>query len=198
MVKYTLKEKILKFLIENKESPHSIMEISKKLKTDYKNTSQALSKINPKTYLKSKQGNSYLIEFNQNNNIETLSIEEKRTEEFFSKNLNLKVIRKYIKELSYPFLTVLAFGSYIKKTNTKNSDIDICIILDSKSKSEILNEKLRLLSLNLEIQEFTSKEFTSMIEKKGNNLGNEIIKNNIILYGKENYYNLISEWMKKE
>ena len=37
-----------------------------------------------------------------------------------------------------------------------------------------------------------------MIEKKKNNLGNEIIKNNIVLYGKENYYNLISEWMKKE
>ena len=83
MVTYTLKEKILKYLIENKESPHSIMKISKKLKTDYKNTSQALTKINSKTYSKTKQGNAYLIEFNQDNNIETLTVEEKRTKEFF-------------------------------------------------------------------------------------------------------------------
>jgi len=37
-----------------------------------------------------------------------------------------------------------------------------------------------------------------MIEKKQQNLGHEIVKNNIILYGVENYYNLISKWMKKE
>ena len=125
MVKYTLKEKILKFLIENKESPHSIMEISKKLKTDYKNTSQALSKINPKTYLKSKQGNSYLIEFNQNNNIETLSIEEKRTEEFFSKNLNLKVIRKYIKELNFNIPNPKTFFLLSKNISNYKINIDI-------------------------------------------------------------------------
>ena len=198
MVKYTLKEKITKYLIENKDSNHSIMKISQKLKADYKNTSQALSKINPKVYSKIKQGNSYLIDFNPDNNIETLSVERKRTRDFFSNNLKLKVLRKYIRELNYPFLIVLVFGSYIRGINTKNSDIDICIILDNKNKSIELNEKLNLLSLNLEIQEFTSKEFISMIEKKQNNLGNEIVKNNIILYGIENYYNLISKWMKKE
>ena len=192
MVNYTLKQKIIKFLIENKDSKHSIREISQKLKADYKNTSQALSKINPRTHSKIKQGNSYIIDFSPDNNIEILSVEKKRTEDFFSKNLKLKVLKKYIQELNYPFLVVLAFGSYIKRTNTKNSDIDICIILDNKAKSIELNEKLNLLSLNLEIQEFTSKEFVSMIEKKQNNLGNEIVKNNIILYGTENYYNLIS------
>lgn len=198
MVNYTLKQKILKFLIENKKSPHSIREISQKLKADYKNTSQALGDLNPEIYSKKKQGNTCLIEFNPSNNIETLSVEEKRTEELLSKNPKLKVVRKYIEELNYPFLIVLIFGSYAKKTETKNSDIDICIILDDKDKSSELYEKLNLLSLNLEIQEFTSKEFVSMIEKRKNNLGNEIVKNNIILYGKENYYNLISKWMKKE
>ena len=198
MVNYTLKQKILKFLIENNEFPHSIMEISRGLNADYKNTSQALTKINSKNYSKMKRGNSYLIEFSQNNNLETLSIEEKRTEEFLTKNPKLKVVKKYIEELNYPFLIVLVFGSYVKKTKTKNSDIDICIILDNKIKFIELHEKLNLLSLNLEIQKFTFKEFISMIEKKQNNLGNEIIKNNIILYGKENYYNLISKWTKKE
>ena len=50
----------------------------------------------------------------------------------------------------------------------------------------------------MEIHEFTSKEFISMIEKTQSNVGHEIVKNNIILYGIENYYSLISKWMKKE
>ena len=62
----------------------------------------------------------------------------------------------------------------------------------------MLRDRLNLLSLKLEIHEFTTKEFISMIEKTQNNLGHEIVKSNIILYGIENYYNLISKWMKKE
>ncbi len=198
MVKYTLKEKILKFLIENKKSKYSIREISQKLNVDYKNISQALDNLNHETYFKKKHGNAYSIEFTPKNNIETLSIEEKRTKDFLSKNSKLKVVKKYIDELNYPFLIVLVFGSYAKNTKAKNSDIDICIILDNKDKSNKLHEKLNLLSLKLEIQEFTSKEFVSMIEKRQANLGHEIIKSNVILYGTENYYNLISKWMKKE
>ena len=166
MVIYTLKEKILKFLIENKESSYSIMNISKGLKADYKNTSQALSNIDSEIYFKMKHGNSYSIKFNQNNNIKTLLVEDKRTEEFILKNPDIKVVKKYVEELNYPFLIFLVFGSYVKNTKTKGSDIDVCIILDNKIKSIKLHEKLNLLSLNLEVQEFTSKEFVSMIEKR--------------------------------
>lgn len=198
MVKYTLKEKILKFLIENKEPPHSIMEISRQLKSDYKNTSQALEKLNPKIYSKKRQGNAYLIEFSPNNETETLFIEEKRKEELLLKNSKLRLIEEDIKEVKYPFMTVLIFGSFAKWKNTSDSDIDVCIISDNEKKTKQLIEKLSLLSLKLEIQEFTTEEFISMIEKKQNNLGNEIVKSNIILYGKEAYYNLISKWMKRE
>ncbi|MBR9701317.1 hypothetical protein GOV13_00155 [Candidatus Pacearchaeota archaeon] len=192
MVKYTLKEKILKFLIENKEKPHSIREISLKLKADYKNTSQALNNLNLKTYSKKKQGNSYLIEFNPENNIETLSIEEKRTKEFLSKNPKMKLIVKDINEINYPFMIVLIFGSFANEKNTQTSDMDLCIISDNKTKTNKLIEMLNLFNLKIEIQEFTTGEFVSMIEKKQNNLGHEITKNNVILYGIENYYNLIS------
>ena len=68
----------------------------------------------------------------------------------------------------------------------------------NKEKSAKLFEKMKLLSLKLDIQEFTTNEFISMIEKKQNNLGKEIIKNNILLYGIENYYNFVTKWMKKE
>jgi len=37
-----------------------------------------------------------------------------------------------------------------------------------------------------------------MLKIKEHNIAKEIVKNNIILYGIENYYNLISKWTKKE
>jgi len=195
MVNYTLKEKILKFLIENKE-PHSIKGIATKLNTDYKNTFQAIKDLEKLNLIsKTKIGNINLIKIKLFPNKEIISLEYKRTKEFLSKNLKIKLVKKYIDELNYPFLISLVFGSYAKATKIKSSDIDICIILDNKEKSKELHNKLNLLSLKLEIQEFTTKEFISMIEKKENNLGNEIVKNNILLYGIENYYNLIEKWM---
>jgi len=191
------KEKLLKYLIENK-NPQSIRTASKAIVIDYKNTYNLVSELQPEIISKEKVGNTNLIKINLKSSPEIYSVESKRTEEFLSKNLKLKVVKSYIDSLNYPFLIVLVFGSYVKNTRTENSDIDICIISDDKAKINELQEKLSLLSLKIESQEFTIKEFISMIEKTQNNLGHEIVKNNIILYGVENYYNLISKWMKKE
>ncbi len=191
------KEKLIKYLIENKE-PTSIMQVSGSIAVDYKNTYNIVNELAPAIISQEKIGNTNLIRLNPFSNQEIYSVEQKRTQEFLEKNPRLKIIKNYVEEINYPFMAVLVFGSYAKEKNTSSSDIDICIISDNKDKTKQLIEKLNLLSLKFEIQEFTAKEFISMIEKKQNNLGNEIVKSNILLYGIENYYNLISKWMKKE
>lgn len=196
-IKLKPKEKLIKYLIENKE-PTSIMQASGAIVVDYKNTYNIVSELEPTVISLEKIGNTSLIRLNITPNQDIYSVEEKRTQEFLSENSKLKIAKNYIEELNYPFFIVLIFGSYVKNAKTERSDIDICIISDNKEKTKKLIERLRLLYLNLEIQAFTTKEFTSMIEKAQNNLGHEIVKKNIILYGIENYYNLISKWMKKE
>ena len=196
-VRLSQREKIVKYLIENK-TPQSIRTISGAVLLDYKNTYSIIQEYQQGIISKEKIGNTNLIKLKLAPSQDIYLVEDKRTQEFLSKNPKLKIVKTYIEELNYPFLIVLVFGSYVKETKTKSSDIDICIILDNKDKIKELEEKLSLLSLNLEIHEFTTKEFISMIEKTQNNLGHEIIKSNIILYGIENYYNLISKWMKKE
>lgn len=198
MVKYTLKQKVLKFLIENKDSPHSILEISRELKSDYKNTSSALNSLSQKVFSKSKIGNSYSISFNSNLDFDTFLLEKLRTDEFLEKHPKLKLLKNSIEEVGYPFMIALVFGSYAKNQENKNSDVDICIISDSSENREKLSQKLNLFSLNLEIQEFTVKEFSLMLSKKQDNLSHEIIKNNILLFGIENYYNLITKWTRKD
>ncbi len=196
-IKLSSKEKIIRNLIEHKE-PTSIMQISERISIDYKNTYDIVNELEPVIISMEKIGNTNLIRLNPVPNQDIYSVEQKRTQEFLKKNPKLKIVKNYIEEINYPFLIVLIFGSYAKEKQTSASDIDICIISDNEEKTKALWNRLNLLSLKLEIQEFTTKEFISMIEKKQNNLGNEIIKSNIILYGIENYYNLISKWMKKE
>jgi predicted nucleotidyltransferase len=191
------KEKLIKYLIEHKE-PQSIRAVSGANLIDYKNTYNIVKELQPTIINKEKIGNTNLIKLNLVPNQEIYSVENKRTEEFLSKNSKLRIAKSYIDNLNYPFLIVLVFGSYVKNAKTESSDVDICIISDNKERVKELRNKLDLLSLKLEIHDFTTKEFISMIEKTQNNLGHEIVKNNIILYGIENYYNLISKWMKKE
>ena len=195
-IKLSPKEKIIKNLIENKNLK-SILALSSSVAVDYKNTYNIVNELS-EIISKEKIGNTNLIKLNLVPSHEIYSVENKRTKEFLEKNPKLNIAKKYIEELGYPFLIVLVFGSYAKGTKTESSDIDICIISDSKEKVKELRERLNLLSLRLEIHEFTTKEFVSMIEKTQSNVGHEIVKNNIILYGIENYYSLISKWMKKE
>ena len=190
-------EKIIKSLIENKNY-QSIMDLSGATIINYKNTHNIVNQLYPEIITKEKIGNTNLVRINLIPNQEIYNVEDKRTREFLTKNPRIKLIQKDIEEVGYPFMIVLIFGSYVKNTQTKGSDIDLCIISDNKEIMKRLNQSLNLLSLKLEIQEFTTKEFISMIEKTQNNLGQEIIKNNIILYGIENYYNLITKWTKKE
>ena len=197
-IKLKPKERIIKNLIENK-NPRSILTLSGSAVVDYKNTYNIVNELQSEgIIIKETMGNTSPIRINLFPNQEIFNVENKRTQEFLFQNPKLKLIQKDIEELNYPFMIVLLFGSYVKKTKTESSDIDICIISDNKEKIKELRDKLNLLSLKLEIHEFTAKEFISMIEKTQKNLGHEIVKNNIILYGIENYYNLISKWMKKE
>jgi len=192
------KEKILKYLIENKK-PVSIMNISKKARMDYKNTYNIIKQLEgKKIIIKKSIGNIKPIQINLRPNPDIYSIEKKRTQVFLRKNPKLKIIKKYTEEVNYPFMIVLIFGSYVKNMKTKNSDIDLCIISDNKEKTKELTNNLDILSLKLEIHEFSTEEFVSMIEKNTNNLGNEIVKNNLIIQGIENYYSLISKWTKRK
>ena len=197
-IKLGPKERIIKNLIENKNS-QSILTLSGSALVDYKNNYNIVKELQSEGIITREiMGNTNPIRINLSPSQEIYSVENKRTEEFLSKHPKLNIVKKYTEELSYPFMIMLVFGSYVKNTKTESSDIDICIISDNKEKTKELREKLNLLSLKLEIHEFSTKEFISMIEKKQKNLGHEIVKSNIILYGIENYYNLISKWMKSE
>ncbi len=197
VVYYTLKEKVIKYLIENKEKVHSIRGISNFLGVDYKNTFNAVNSLRG-LILKEKKGNINLLKLNFMISELIYIVEEKRKKEFLLKHKEFRLILEDINSLSYPFLIALVFGSYAKGKENSKSDVDICLISDNNEKTKKLITRLKLLPMNLEIHNFSAEEFESMLKTKENNLSDEIIKNNVVLYGVESYYNLVSKWMKKE
>ena len=196
-IKLSAKEKLLKYLIENK-APQSIMKTSRAILVDYKNTHNIVNELQSEIVSKEKIGNTNLIKLNLVPNQEIFSVENKRTTQFLKENRQLELVKQDTESINYPFFIILVFGSYVKKTRTEKSDIDVCMICDNKEKTEKLISKLGLLPIKLEIHDFTADEFEQMLKTKEENVAKEIVKKNIILYGIENYYNLISKWMKKE
>ena len=185
------KIEILKLLIENKEEIYSIRKISLLRKINYKSAYNAIKTLEKEGIVELKKaGNTMLCSFNNKFNRAVFIAEYSRRENLFKKR-EFSIIYDSLSKLEFPFI-ILLFGSYVKGTATKHSDIDLCLITDDSEINEQANTILSITPVNIHFQEFTSEDFLSMIKSKKSNVGNEIIKNNIVLYGIENFYELVN------
>lgn len=110
-------------------------------------------------------------------------------------NIILELMGK-IKKIT-PFFIFLIFGSYAEGKAKKNSDIDTAFIVESKNvRKKILPyiEQIAKRSIpSLDYHIFTKDEFKEMLLRKEENLGKEIYKKSILLWGDDQYYELIRE-----
>jgi len=184
--------KILKFFVENKDKEFTIKKVAETLNINYRIAYEEIMSLKEENLIRiKKQGNSNISKFNYNYSSKNVEVEHIRKKELF-KNRNIKLIHNRIKEIKNPFYILILFGSYADKSNTKSSDIDICLITDNKKVNKQVNDIVSITPLNLHLQEFTTHDFLKMIKSKETNVGNDIIKNNIILYGIESFYKLVN------
>lgn len=186
---------IIKYLIEHKNEELNILKISKAIKMDYKNVHSIIKRLEKESLVK-------LESFGQSSRVKLISqvhplifeAEYNRKKELL-KNKNLAVmLNEFKKKLISKCYMLLLFGSYAKKTQTKNSDIDLMFIVPN-GKEERFEEGVSkiagLLPLPIHSLVFSEKQFLEMINAKEPNVGQEALKNNIILYGIEPYYEMI-------
>jgi len=186
---------IIRYLIENKNEELNILKISKELKMDYKNVHSIVKRLEKELLVK-------LESFGQSSRVKLISqvhplifeAEYNRRKEIL-KDKNLAVMLNDFKNaLKSKCYMLLIFGSYAKKTQTKNSDIDLMFIVPD-GKEELFEKDVHRAakSLPLPIHElvFSEKQFLEMVDAKKSNVGQEALKNNIILYGIETYYEMI-------
>ena len=118
----------------------------------------------------------------------------------WSKNLPYKDITNIAKKMPASHYTLLITGSYANGKQTPKSDIDLVIICgDAEEPKRILAEIRHSCEMNIpEIHPFAFKEseFTQMLKEKKDNYGKETAKNNLILYGGDAYYRMITGAIK--
>ncbi len=183
---------VLKLFVENKDKTFTIKKASEILKINYRIVYEEIIKLEKEELIKiTRQGNSKVCEFNYKFSSKIVEIEEKRKEELF-KNKDIQLVFNRIKEVKNPFYNLLLFGSYANKSNQKGSDIDLCLITDNHEINKEINSILSITPINIHLQEFTSKQVISMLKSKEFNVGNEIIKNNLILHNIETFYELVN------
>ncbi|MFW6449955.1 MAG: nucleotidyltransferase family protein [Nanoarchaeota archaeon] len=181
-----LKDRILMHLIQNKTKEFSINEMSKLLNKNYKNVYNAVKKIQNSIKI-TKRINSSLLRFKPELTNDIYFLENMRKEQLIKK---LNLIYLDIKRIKNPHFIAVLFGSYAKGTQTKNSDIDVCIIHDNEEEFKTIHSALSIHP-KLELHEFYYNDFMSMLNEKSFNVGHEIARDGVVLKNIESYYELI-------
>ncbi|MBU0614537.1 MAG: nucleotidyltransferase domain-containing protein [Nanoarchaeota archaeon] len=186
---------IIRFLIENRNKELNILNISKALKIDYKNVHSIIKRLEKASLVTiEKFGQSSRVILNTD--IHPLLIEaelQRRKEALKDKNLSVAIstLKRTLKQKLY---VLLLFGSYAKKTNTKGSDIDLMFICPDgliETFEHEIAKATRSIPLPLHVLVFSENQFIDMIHAKESNVAKEAQKDNIILYGIENYYEMV-------
>ena len=185
----SIKQKILRFLIENKEKAFSMYELSKILKMDYKLLYINIKKLEKEESIEVENLKSQKrCSFNDRFNDDVFTVENERRNDLLKKK-EFKAIYDKLKGISKQFILLL-FGSHVKRTVTKNSDIDLLLISNSED-AKLIEEKLEILPLKIHLTPMTYESFINMLKTKEQTVVSEALKKNIILSGIEDYYRLI-------
>lgn len=100
-----------------------------------------------------------------------------------------------LKEAPHSFFILLVFGSYAKGTSTKGSDLDTLIIIPHNGEiPSFENAARQYTKVKKNVIVITHDDFLGMIQNPTKfNVGNEVKKAHIILYGAEAYYQLLEK-----
>ena len=110
-----------------------------------------------------------------------------------------EVCERLIKQIKQhtPFFAMLLFGSYAKGTFHEKSDIDMIILIEKKYHDAVKREISSLQSIYAKkINAFVmaKNDYESMLAGKEEvNIGKESLKNHVLLYSAEIYYQIVRD-----
>jgi len=118
---------------------------------------------------------------------------ERRKDILRDKNFAV-ILGSFKRAIKSKLYVLLLFGSYAKRTQTKSSDIDLMFICPDGLEDafeKYINRTARSMPMPLHTLVFSESQFIEMVNAKESNVGHEALKNNVILYGIEQYYGLM-------
>lgn len=146
-------------------------------------------KRRPVTYCRlNLEGNSALLAY----------IEGIRASRFLAKHRDIEVIVNGLREkITSPFFTMIVFGSHVKGTVSKRSDLDVLLVIPNKGMENIVSSAIgsvaRTSPMGIHGVTLTSEEFARLLRDKKPNVAWEALDNRIVPYGAEPLFKILEE-----
>jgi len=188
---------ILKFLTGKLTAYSTIREIAKNINQDYRITYYSVQNLAKKGIVeKVRKANITLCKISLMADAQILSyIEYLRAVEFLHRFREIKLIKdELLSKISIHSFTAILFGSYVKGTYKKQSDLDLLFLIpDKKFEKEIsiaVASVERISPMGIHETVLTYENFAELLKEK-ENISREILEGHIILYGGEAFYRLL-------
>lgn len=188
--------RVLQVFVANLTKRFSIRKVALLLNKPYALIHKTVSKLLSRGFLAKDEND--LVFLNYKENIQELAyVESMRTKEFLEKNPTIKLFTSDILE-KIDCLIFLVFGSYVKKRQTRRSDIDVLIIVGEEERVDKVEKIARNISTRfstkIDCNVISKQSVYEMLGKRDEkNVMNEVLDNHIILFGAENYYKMIKD-----
>ncbi len=190
----SLEVRILKFFLEHINGSFAIREIARMTNMDYKLVHTTVKRlVQRKSLEKKRHANLDLCSLSFSDMASIFYVENLRKEEFLQKNRELRIFfQDVLESIKEQYYTLLIFGSFAKKTEKKNSDVDLLIISPERGRGQeierIINAKTLLLKRQVQVIVLDENEFINNLSSKKLNVVKEAFQHHLILFGAEAFY----------
>ena len=205
-----MQDKIIKLFYDDVYAQFTINELATKTNISYSYVYRQVEELKDKDIIivDQRSNRKYCKPNYKNPEVKTsfVKISNQIAEDFLKKRDKIffiveKLLSILPKKTDFNLLSVVLFGSLAKGNDSKKSDIDLFILIPSKKKyDEAIEMECAAISkgfgieVNPIIAEPTS--LLTMLKDKEQNVGKEILKNKIILFGAEKFWELVLEVIK--
>ncbi len=181
----------------NQEEPQTMRGIARALEKSYPLVYNAIQDLLKKEIIVQRSAPpAKIIGLNAHATSEILiESEKKRSFGFLQKNKAFQIfLEDVLRSAKTAYFSLLVFGGYAKGTETPKSDLDLLIIVPTKADIQEMEELMGEIhtSIKKHVIIVDEVDFIGMLSRANQfNVGNEARKHHLILYGVEQYYELV-------
>jgi predicted nucleotidyltransferase len=123
-------------------------------------------------------------------------IEGIRASRFLAKHRDIQIIVNHLREkIVSPFFTMIIYGSNVRGTSSKSSDLDVLFVIPDKAHESQIASSVgsveRMSPIRLHEVTLNSDEFVGLLKERRPNVAWEALDNRIVPYGAESLFRML-------
>ena len=127
-------------------------------------------------------------------------IEGIRASRFLAKRRDIGIlVGDIVQRMTSPFFTLIVFGSHVKGTASKRSDLDVLVVIPKREMENdvisAIGSVARITPMGIHEVILTSDEFSQLLREKKPNVGWEALDDRIVPYGAEPLFKIMEDVM---